>query len=348
MRKIAVLVPGIGYTCDRPLLYFAGKLAQNSGYQIIRLGFRRLGGKKNLIGNEKKMKKVFEHALEQTDEQLDIDELTKAEEVLFISKSVGTVVAAAYEAGHRKKFAAAGTDVRHIYFTPVEGTFAFMRPESGIAFHGTADPWVEHQLVVNACREKNVPLYITDNANHSLETGDVMADLETLRKTMQIVAAFIHQDVAETDMPGATESEGVPDGQLVMPDMHTEAFSAQTVASISDAADSAEACDAQADTSAAAGSTGNSERDADNRAKTSDSVRNDAPVKARRIVRIEEDDYGCEELPEGQEPQVRVILEDAEGSQTALKASDRLLRERGIDEGDLVTVDTEGELQKVN
>lgn len=308
MSKIAVLVPGIGYTCDRPLLYFAGKLAQNSGYQIIRLGFRHLGGKKNLIGNEKKMKKVFEHALEQTDEQLDIDELTKAEEVFFISKSVGTVVAAAYEAGHRKKFAAAGTDVRHIYFTPVAGTFAFMRPESGIAFHGTADPWVEHALVVNACREKNVPLYITDNANHSLETGDVMEDLETLRKTMQIVAAFINQDNGTNDLPAAGK----------------------------------EVCHTQVDTFAAVAGAEKSGKDADNRAKTSDSVGNEAPSNARRVVRIEEDDYGCEELPEGQEPQVRVILEDEKGDQTAVKASDRLLRERGIDEGDLVTVDAGG------
>lgn len=308
MSKIAVLVPGIGYTCDRPLLYFAGKLAQNSGYQIIRLGFRHLGGKKNLIGNEKKMKKVFEHALEQTDEQLDIDELTKAEEVFFISKSVGTVVAAAYEAGHRKKFAAAGTDVRHIYFTPVAGTFAFMRPESGIAFHGTSDPWVEHALVVNACREKNVPLYITDNANHSLETGDVMEDLETLRKTMQIVAAFINQDNGTNDLPAAGK----------------------------------EVCHTQVDTFAAVAGAEKSGKDADNRAKTSDSVGNDAPSNARRVVRIEEDDYGCEELPEGQEPQVRVILEDEKGDQTAVKASDRLLRERGIDEGDLVTVDAGG------
>ena len=308
MSKIAVLVPGIGYTCDRPLLYFAGKLAQNSGYQIIRLGFRHLGGKKNLIGNEKKMKKVFEHALEQTDEQLDIDELTKAEEVFFISKSVGTVVAAAYEAGHRKKFAAAGTDVRHIYFTPVAGTFAFMRPESGIAFHGTADPWVEHALVVNACREKNVPLYITDNAKHSLETGDVMEDLETLRKTMQIVAAFINQDNGTNDLPAAGK----------------------------------EVCHTQVDTFAAVAGAEKSGKDADNRAKTSDSVGNDAPSNARRVVRIEEDEYGCEELPEGQEPQVRVILEDEKGDQTAVKASDRLLRERGIDEGDLVTVDAGG------
>lgn len=254
------------------------------------------------------MKKVFEHALEQTDEQLDIDELTKAEEVFFISKSVGTVVAAAYEAGHRKKFAAAGTDVRHIYFTPVAGTFAFMRPESGIAFHGTADPWVEHALVVNACREKNVPLYITDNANHSLETGDVMEDLETLRKTMQIVAAFINQDNGTNDLPAAGK----------------------------------EVCHTQVDTFAAVAGAEKSGKDADNRAKTSDSVGNDAPSNARRVVRIEEDDYGCEELPEGQEPQVRVILEDEKGDQTAVKTSDRLLRERGIDEGDLVTVDAGG------
>ena len=340
MSKIAVLVPGIGYTCDRPLLYFAGKLAQNSGYQIIRLGFRHLGGKKNLIGNEKKMKKVFEHALEQTDEQLDIDELTKAEEVFFISKSVGTVVAAAYEAGHRKKFAAAGTDVRHIYFTPVAGTFAFMRPESGIAFHGTADPWVEHALVVNACREKNVPLYITDNANHSLETGDVMEDLETLRKTMQIVAAFINQDNGTNDLPAAAENVAIPDKRTDTPDVREEAVNAQ--AHTSETAAGKEVCHTQVDTFAAVAGAEKSGKDADNRAKTSDSVENDAPSNARRVVRIEEDDYGCEELPEGQEPQVRVILEDEKGDQTAVKASDRLLRERGIDEGDLVTVDAGG------
>lgn len=291
MSKIAVLIPGIGYTCDRPLLYFAGKLAQNNGYQIIRLSFKHLGGKKKLIGNEKKMKKVFEHALEQTKEQLDIDELAKADEVLFISKSVGTAVAAAYDAGHRSRFTSAGTIVRHIYFTPVAGTFAFMRPESGIAFHGTSDPWVEHQLVVNACMEKNVPLYITENANHSLETGDVMADLETLQKTMQITASFICQDDGQKDTAAASENESL---SIKRP---------------------------KAD---------------------------DAPAETRRIIRIEEDDYGCEELPEGQEPQVRVILEDADGSQTALKAADRILRERGIDEGDLVTVDADGTLHKAD
>lgn len=31
-KKIAVLFPGIGYTCDKPLLYYTGKLAVARGY----------------------------------------------------------------------------------------------------------------------------------------------------------------------------------------------------------------------------------------------------------------------------------------------------------------------------
>ena len=34
--KICVLFPGIGYTNDRPLLYYSGKLASSLGYTVIR------------------------------------------------------------------------------------------------------------------------------------------------------------------------------------------------------------------------------------------------------------------------------------------------------------------------
>ena len=35
-EKIAVLFPGIGYTCDKPLLYYTGKLAVARGYKIVK------------------------------------------------------------------------------------------------------------------------------------------------------------------------------------------------------------------------------------------------------------------------------------------------------------------------
>ncbi len=34
-NKLAVIFPGIGYTKDKPLLYYAGKLAKAAGYNVI-------------------------------------------------------------------------------------------------------------------------------------------------------------------------------------------------------------------------------------------------------------------------------------------------------------------------
>ena len=35
MKKIACLFPGIGYTCDKPLLYYSWKLLDGLGWEII-------------------------------------------------------------------------------------------------------------------------------------------------------------------------------------------------------------------------------------------------------------------------------------------------------------------------
>ena len=35
------------------------------------------------------------------------------------------------------------------------------------------------------CREKKIPLYLIDEGNHSLETGDIIGDIEKLRQIMK-------------------------------------------------------------------------------------------------------------------------------------------------------------------
>ena len=74
--------------------------------------------------------------------------------------------------------------------TPLTGTFSFARPGS-IAFHGTADPWAETDSIRTLAEQKEVPLFLTPNANHSLETGDVQADLSIIKATMEHVNRFI-------------------------------------------------------------------------------------------------------------------------------------------------------------
>ena len=55
-----------------------------------------------------------------------------------------------------------------------------------------------------------------------------------------------------------------------------------------------------------------------------------------RVMQIMEDDYGCEERSEDQEPQVLVVLRDSSGSETVLRQADAWLYAQKISEGDEV------------
>lgn len=186
-KKIAVIFPGIGYTPDRPLLYWGRKLAvQDFGYEAVNVQYGHFDRKKNIQGNDRAMQEAFESALSQTEEILKDTDFAACDRILFISKSVGTAVAAAYAARHNLETA-------NLYYTPIAQTFEAIRPQSGIAFHGTADPWTAGVPIEELCREKKIPVYRIPDGNHSLETGDTMRDLKTLVHVMEISRQYLTQ-----------------------------------------------------------------------------------------------------------------------------------------------------------
>lgn len=169
--KLAVLFPGIGYHCDKPILYFARELAKQVGYdEVINLSY--ICKADNIRGNDKKMREVGEILYVQAESQLEHVNWQQYEEVLFISKSIGTAVAAAYAMRHR-------IPCKNIWYTPLSQTFDFA-PREGIAFTGTADPWVKNDQIKELCAEAQIPLYEYENANHSLEVGDAVENLRIL------------------------------------------------------------------------------------------------------------------------------------------------------------------------
>lgn len=178
--KIVCLFPGIGYTCDKPLLYYSSKMLSALGWQTIRIAYG--GFPSGVKGNAAKMKQCAEMALEQAEKLLKDTDWSRYDEILFVSKSVGTVVAGAYAQKHH-------IACRHVLFTPVEASFSFGIREA-IAFHGTSDPWADSEVIRDACLAAGIPLYTTEKANHSLETGDVGDDIETLKNTMNIVKDY--------------------------------------------------------------------------------------------------------------------------------------------------------------
>ena len=180
-KKIAVIFPGVGYHVDKPLLYYSKKLAAQNGYEIKEVPYGKFP--KGVKGSREKMEKAFFSALEQAGEILKDVDFSAYEDVLFISKSVGTAVASAYAGKH-------GLTTRNIYYTPVEASFQFMK-RPGIVFTGTADSWVDFDTVERRCREGRFLLYVTEDGNHSLETGDVRRDLENLQTIMKITEEYI-------------------------------------------------------------------------------------------------------------------------------------------------------------
>ena len=176
-KKLAVLFPGVGYTCDKPLLYYGGKLMEQKGYEVIRLRYH--GFPEKIRGDMAKMKESFFLALRQTKEALEQVSWGDYEDIIFLSKSIGTIVAAAYAQEQ-------GLAVKQVLLTPLSQTFDFLEKDGdAFAFHGTSDPWAVTAEIEEACGRLEIPLYLTEGANHSLETGDAQKDIEILAETIR-------------------------------------------------------------------------------------------------------------------------------------------------------------------
>ena len=183
MKRVVCLFPGIGYTCDKPLLYYSWKLLKGMGWEVVPVSYT--GFPSGVKGNFEKMRQAAQMALEQAEEILKGIDWNEYLDVLLIGKSVGTVVCAAYARRHH-------IPCRQILFTPIEDTFQFV-DHPAIAFHGTADPWADTKVIEQSCKQKGIPIYETENANHSLETGNMKQDLENLADIMALCERFVEQ-----------------------------------------------------------------------------------------------------------------------------------------------------------
>ncbi len=183
--KLAALFPGIGYTCDKPLMYYAGKLAAQAGYTVLPVNYG--GFPRDIKGDAAKMRLAFEIACEQAEALLKDVDWRAHDDIVFIGKSIGTAVAARYARTH-------GVPARLALLTPLIETFDFTGGDA-VAFHGTADPWAATPAIASACARQGIPLWLTEGANHSLETGNVAADLKTLAETMATLRRFLSPDV---------------------------------------------------------------------------------------------------------------------------------------------------------
>jgi hypothetical protein len=173
MKKLVVIFPGVGYGFKHPLLYYADLLYEAKGYERKYMRYQDICMDTKLTLEEKKVK-VREYVFEQAN-GIDFKEY---EEVIFLSKSIGTAEAGALAEK-------AGIKVTQIFLTPIESAIPYIKCGSNVVI-GTGDE--AYSVYKKHCEEHNIQaLYIKDG-DHSLEVqGEPYKNIDILKQVMQFV-----------------------------------------------------------------------------------------------------------------------------------------------------------------
>lgn len=173
---LVVLFPGMRYSADCPLLYFAGMKYQGLGYEKIEIsGYGR-------TDNQYSHEEFAERAKKAVEEQMGQYDFSQYEEIVFVSKSIGTVLALwAEESLHMER-------VVHVLLTPINLTLSFLTAKCNVRFivSGTNDKQIDLENLERICQKYHLPLKLVKGVGHRLEkTGDADASLRLLRKLVE-------------------------------------------------------------------------------------------------------------------------------------------------------------------
>lgn len=174
MKKLAVMFPGMNYNSDKPLLYYTKKILIKENYDIVSISYGEL---------PKEKQPAFDIAIKKAEEATKDINWSNYDTILFISKSIGTILAGIIAANLPK-------NIKHIYLTPVNETLEFMNGDV-VVFSGKEDPMMNTKDLVEECKNKEIELFLYDDCNHSMETGDVNRDIKILADITEKCQEFI-------------------------------------------------------------------------------------------------------------------------------------------------------------
>lgn len=184
MAKLAVLFPGVGYHCDKPLLYYGRDVAFEAGFEkCIKVEYEH---ERFDIKDPEKMKAAALKLLEQAKEQLKDVSWNEYEEVVFIAKSIGTTLAA--NIADELKL----DNLKLILLTPLAQTFQWPI-RNAQAFIGTADQFNTSDSIKVLCDKNDVPLHVYEGGNHSLEVDDTFENIRILTDVMDKIKSFVEK-----------------------------------------------------------------------------------------------------------------------------------------------------------
>lgn len=181
-RKIVISFPG-GRGNEVPLLYFGAKHFENQGYEKLFVN--------HPLSGEDDFEAIYENA------KRTLDKVTfgEYEQVVFVAKSLGTVVACRLKEELQ-------IPAELILFTPLEETLPYIRATNQIRLvaAGETDRFLESARLQEFCEKEGIPYYIEPGVGHRMEIkGNLERDLEILGNVLRCMQTVTMENMTQND-----------------------------------------------------------------------------------------------------------------------------------------------------
>ena len=173
-KSLLLVYPGVGYTSDKPLLYYGIQCALQHDYDVCVFSYGQIP-----FDKQHPMDYVNE-AVKQVQAMLHQIDVSQYDKVVCLGKSIGTIIA--YETTQ-------AMTCQYFMLTPLKEVLQFRISKNDIFICGDNDSLVPQVDVFQDC---DAQVHIV-KGNHSLECGSVQEDLQQLQLIVQQFEAWIEK-----------------------------------------------------------------------------------------------------------------------------------------------------------
>ncbi|WP_211653285.1 alpha/beta family hydrolase [Planococcus alpniumensis] len=191
-RKLAIFLPGIGYTTKSPLFHYTERLLAEQEYDILRINYDY----NHPLYDEYTMAEIDEAVKE--DAKQVIDQVLKGsiyEKFFLVAKSLGTIALA--NELERKKFKGAKT----VWLTPLvkhQDIFEAMKncQNPALSFIGDKDHYYDRSRMEELQGNSQLESHVLKDVNHGMDfIGDPLKSIDVLKDVITDIHAFSKKSI---------------------------------------------------------------------------------------------------------------------------------------------------------
>ncbi len=188
--RVAIVLPGYGYSADMPVLYYPGRAALERGADLLQVQYAyNLNAAYRQQTDEEQMRWLVEDSQAACREVFSRREYRR---VTLIGKSLGTMAMARLLPADPGFDHAACVWLTPVLSDPQVERLILSSDRKSLLVIGTADSFYHPEMIAQIQRKENTQVMVIPDADHSLEIkGDIVRSIKIMEKLVEQMISFM-------------------------------------------------------------------------------------------------------------------------------------------------------------